>query len=185
MVEVVVGRGLGEEVALAKLLVRGKASRQVRRGIDEELERRLPRIFAERLGDDGREVAARAVSAHGYARRIQAELQGGREDGAGRGDGVERSGGELVLRREPIIHRDDHDARFGSEEAANAVVRVDGAEREAAAVEVDEARRPSAAHALRRVDARAKLALRALHAGIAHLHPGSHVEVERRPRFDP
>ena len=88
--------------------------------------------------DDGRERATDTVSSDADPVRIDPELLGVRDHPLrGRPAVVERRR-IVVLRSEPVVHRDDDALGPAGERARDPVVRVEAADHIAAAVEVDE-----------------------------------------------
>jgi hypothetical protein len=134
--------------------------------IHEELKSWPRRIAPERLRDDRAQVASGAIAADRDRARIDAEVRGAREDPARRGDGVVGGGRKGGLGGEPVVDRDDDDARATRQGTAHGVVRRDRSEDEAAAVEPDEARR-GPARPSRRVDPSRTLTGVARHARVA------------------
>ena len=131
-----------EEIALTIVaLGLGRVLGKVGDGIDQQLElQRRTSAVARHHGDDGREVTARAVTADRDAARVDPELAGVLGDVTRRAVGVLGSRGELVLGREPIVHRYHHAARGIGEATADAIVRVEIADHEPTAVKVDQRR---------------------------------------------
>src|SRR6185503_8262358 len=124
----------GEQVARAVLDAGRMAAPEVGDGVDEELERdRWPALVACDLGDDRREVAARAVATDRDAVAVAAEAVRVVGDPVQRGSGVDDRRGELVLGREAVVDADDDDMPEVREHSALVIVRVEVEDREAAA----------------------------------------------------
>src|SRR5690606_18501998 len=104
------------------------------------LEAGLYLIAARGLGHAGGEIAAGAVAADRDARRIDVQLRRVGGDPTVGGDAVVIGGGELVLRRQAIVDRDDGAVGLLGEQTAERVVAVQAADRPAAAVIEDEGR---------------------------------------------
>ena len=79
--------------------------------------------------------AADAVAGERNARGVAAEIARMRKDPARRSQAILRRGGELVLRRQRVVHRDNDHPGPPAELAGQAVMRLDAADDEAAAVE--------------------------------------------------
>ena len=94
------------------------------------------------LGDrrHGGEVAAGAVAAHRDALGVDAERGRVRAHPAQRREAVVDGGRKAVLRRQPVVHRDDDATGAQRQLPARHVVGVEVADRPAAAVVVDQHR---------------------------------------------
>ena len=115
--------------------------------VDEQLRReRGAAGVAQLLGDDGGQVAARAVAADREPGRVAAELGDVLGGPAGGGEAVVDGGRERRLGREPVVDRQHDDVGLAADPAALVVVGVEVADDEAAAVEEhqrrERARRP-------------------------------------------
>ena len=128
-----------EQVAVGVVAVGGGVEVVVGDGVDEQLEADGGAAFvAGAQGDDGGEVAARGVAAHGQPARVRAQFGGAGGGPDGGGVAVLVGGGEAVFGREAVVHGDEDAARAGGQLAAGHVRRVEVADDPAAAVEPDE-----------------------------------------------
>src|SRR5690606_34754620 len=128
-----------EEVALAVRPVRLESAALVGGGIDEELEseRRCAAVAGVK-GDHGSEIAAGTVASYGDATLVDGELGSLPGDPRSGDDAIVERRGKRVLGREPIVDREHGAARAIRELPAERIVRVDVADRPAAAMEVHE-----------------------------------------------
>jgi hypothetical protein len=107
-------------------------------GIEQHLPGEPPlRIALEVDGDRGRQVAPGRTAAHRDPGRVEADLGGVVEGPPGGRQGVVVAGRERVLGGEAIVHRQDPEARIGGQPAAMAVMGLQVADGETAAVEID------------------------------------------------
>ncbi len=127
-----------EEIPFREEAMGRQRARHIRGRIDEELEDRAHGVGAGRLRDDRGQVPPRAVSPDRDRARAPAERRRLRDRPARRRDRVLDPRREPLLRSEPIVDRDDDRVRLASERPADAVVRGDRPDDEAAAVEEDE-----------------------------------------------
>ena len=111
-------------------------------GDPEELEaKRRPAPVAGEEGDGGGEATARALAADGHPVGIDAEgVRGGMHPLEG-GVAVVDPGGEGVLGGEPVLGRHDDGTDVAGDLGGEPVLHLDGADDEAAAVDVEQ-RRP-------------------------------------------
>ena len=132
---------LGEEQALAEKLTRAPPAGAVGRWVDQQLQQGGGAAVARgKLRDDGGEVAARAVARHPEPAGIGTELVGVRSRPAQRAACILHGRRERVLGGQAIVNREHVDARVVAQQATDAIVRVEVAEHEPAAVEEDEQR---------------------------------------------
>ena len=119
-------------------LMRRPFETHVRRWVDQKLKLQWrTSTIACVQGNHRREIAARAVAADRQAAGIDAEAgRVGCDPACGR-DGVVHGGRELVLGRQPVMHRNDDAARCVGQRAADLVVALQVADHPAAAVEED------------------------------------------------
>ncbi len=117
----------------------------IRNRINEKLPAELwSTLVADAQGRDRREVAAGAVAADRDARGIRTDLGRARGRPARRGQTIVCRGGKLVFRRQAVIDRQHGAIGALAQIAAQAVVGVEVAQHEAAAVEKHEERQPLA-----------------------------------------
>ncbi len=136
---------LRQEEAFAEEPIALVLRREVRHGIDQELEDGpRPALSHAQSGGDRGQVAAGAVAAHGHARGLAAELRRVLRSPAEGRRRILHRGGEAMLGRQPVVDREHVHAGVSREEAAGAVVGVEVADHPAAAVVVDEERAPRA-----------------------------------------
>ncbi len=133
-------RVAGQQIAVREprmrigLLVPGRAR------IDQQLQRERHAPVAREHRADGGQRAARAVAADREPRRIDAEFDGMRVQPDERIFRIVHRGREPMLGREPVIDRQYRAMRIAGEHPAERVVRRHAADRETAAVIVDERR---------------------------------------------
>ena len=109
--------------------------------VEQQLaDRPRPALVAQPQRRHRGQVAAGAVAADDHPRRIGAERGGMLRAPAGGGQAVLRRRRERVFRRQAVVDRGDDAARPGAEVAADAVMRVEAAEHEAAAMVEDQQR---------------------------------------------
>ena len=123
---------VGETAVRVGVLVRRRAR------VDQQLQGQLEAGVARMDGAGCGQRAARAVAAHGQARRVGAQRGRLRGQPLQRVPGVVVGRGEFVLWRAPIVQRDHHGARQMGQLAAQHVVRGHAAHGEAAAVQVQQ-----------------------------------------------
>ena len=116
-------------------------------GKHQELEGELGSVpVARQLRHHRRQRAARRIAAHGDASGIDPQIGRVGGDPLRRGEGIVQRRGIRMLRREAVIDGDDAEMAFGADQAAKAVMAVEAADHEAAAMEEDQRRARLAAY---------------------------------------
>ncbi|MGF6856185.1 hypothetical protein OKW29_005096 [Paraburkholderia sp. CI3] len=125
---------VGEARVRVGLLMAGRAR------INQQLQREHEAGVAREHRANRRECAARAIAAHREPRAVDAEFGRVRVQPAEGVEGIVDSGRKLVLGREPVIDRQHRALAVAREHPAQRIVRIDAANRKAAAVVVHERR---------------------------------------------
>ena len=129
------GHGIEQE-ARGEAAPRGAVLGKVESRAEQDL--RLQATPAQHLRDDRRQRAAAGIAADADAGGVEPEGARPAKDMARRDERIADRRGKLVLRRQPIVDRDDAAPGLVRQRAAQGVVRLEAACDEAAAVKIDE-----------------------------------------------
>ncbi|MCY1356614.1 hypothetical protein D9M69_430720 [compost metagenome] len=175
----------GQQVALGQCVVRWRVLARAGAGVQQHLQHGgEPRVA--RLHGAGRgQRAAGAVAAQRDAGRVGTQPPGLGKNPVQRVEGVVDRGRKAPLRPEAVIHRQHHAVGPAAQQPAQRIVRIDAADRKAAAVEVHQQRqRLGPAGLARRVQPRRDgMAVTRGHVQVFGCVHGGRADVEDRRAF--